>query len=132
MTATQESSKPYALNPGEGWTYQMGIDFTLKARERRPGSGSAVLEYKTRKGEEPDPHTHPTEDEMFYVLEGEITFHCDGQSFDLGQGGFIFLPCGSQHSYTIRQDPVRLLVITSPVRETTGWGGFAGDMEGGD
>lgn len=83
-------------------------------------------------GEEPPDHTHATEDEMFYVLEGALTFRCGGQSFEVTQGGFIFLPRGIEHGYTIDNDaPVRLLVITAPVREgaSGGWGGFVSDME---
>ena len=68
------------------------------------------------------------------MLEGDITFRCGEESFDLRKGGFIFLPRGIQHGYTIRsEDPVRLLVVTSPVRDglSGGWGGFVADMESG-
>ena len=124
--------QPYALKAGEGWTYRFGIDFTVKASEAQKGSGAAFLEYVTRQGEEPSSHTHETEDEMFYVLEGAITFRCGEKTFHLEKGGFIFLPRGIEHSYTIRsEDPVRLIVVTSPVREGSsgGWGGFVADME---
>ena len=134
MEGSQSRKRPYALKADEGWTYRYGVDFILKAGEMQEGSGAAVLEYVTRKGEEPSSHTHATEDEMFYVLEGNITFHCADESFDLNQGGFIFLPRGIKHGYTIRSDkPVRLLVVTSPVREGMGggWGGFVSDMESG-
>ncbi len=128
-----EQRQPYALSAGEGWTYNLGIDFTLKARETAGGGGAAVLEYATKKGEEPGDHTHGTEDEMFYVLEGSLTFRCGDKTFDVDQGGFIFLPRGVTHGYTIRSDePVRLLVVTSPVRDQAGgWGGFIGDLESG-
>jgi quercetin dioxygenase-like cupin family protein len=124
--------RPYALKAGEGWTYRFGIDFTVKAGEVQDGSGAALLEYVTRQGEEPPDHTHGSEDEMFYVLEGAVTFRCGEETFDLEKGGFIFLPRGIQHGYTIRsEDPVRLIVVTSPVREGSsgGWGGFVADME---
>jgi quercetin dioxygenase-like cupin family protein len=132
MEQTGSRARPYALKAGEGWTYRFGIDFSVKAGEVQEGSGAAVLEYVTRRGEEPSDHTHPTEDEIFYVLEGSITFRCAGESFDLEKGSFIFLPRGIEHGYTIRsEDPVRLLVVTSPVREgaSGGWGGFVSDME---
>jgi quercetin dioxygenase-like cupin family protein len=125
---------PYALKEGEGWTYRFGIDFTVKASEIQEGSGTAFMEYVTRKGEEPPIHTHKTEDEMFYVLEGRITFQCGEETFDLEKGGFIFLPHGIGHSYTIRsEEPVRLIVVTSPVREgaSRGWGGYVSDLEAG-
>lgn len=125
-------TQPYSLRAGEGWTYRFGLDFTVKASEIQPGSSVAVLEYTTAKGEEPPDHIHATEDELFYVLAGAISFRCDGKTFDLAEGGFIFLPCGIEHGYTIRsEEPVRLLVITVPVREESsgGWGGFVADME---
>jgi len=128
-----EQRQAYAWPAGEGWTYKLGIDFIVKARETTGHAGAALLEYVTKKGEEPSDHTHPTEDEMFYILEGALTFRCGGETFDVDQGGFVFLPCGLKHGYTIRSDePVRLLVVTSPVRkEAGGWGGFVGDVERG-
>jgi quercetin dioxygenase-like cupin family protein len=124
--------RPYALKAGEGRTYRYGIDFTVKAGEREPGRGAAVTEYVTRKGEEPPDHTHPTEDEIFYVLSGEVAFHCDGETFEAGAGGFVYLPSGIEHGYTILSDgDVRLLAITFPIRDTAGvgWGGFIADLE---
>jgi quercetin dioxygenase-like cupin family protein len=124
--------RPYTLKAGEGWTYRFGVDFTVKAGEVRDGSGAAFVEYVTRRGEEPPSHIHETEDEMFYVLEGAVTFQCGGVTFDLEKGGFVFLPRGIEHSYTIRsQEPVRLIAVTSPARERPGggWGGFVADME---
>ena len=124
--------RPYALEAGEGWTYRFGVDFCVKAGEVRDGGGAALLEYVTRRGEEPSSHTHETEDEMFYVLEGAVTFRCGGETFDLEKGGFVFLPHNIGHSYTVRsQGAVRLLVVTSPAREGAGggWGGFVSDME---
>jgi quercetin dioxygenase-like cupin family protein len=124
-------TQPYRLKAGEGWTYKMGINFTVKVSEVRAGSGTAVMEYLTRKGEEPESHTHATEDEIFYVLEGNINFHCAAKTFELEKGGMVFLPRGMAHTYTIPGDePVRLLVITAPVREGAGgWGGFSADIE---
>lgn len=134
MPAPPNRDRPYALSKGEGWTYSFGIDFTVKARETVTGSGSAILEYATIKGEEPPDHVHPSEDEMFYVLAGALSFRCGRETFALEQGGFVFLPRGVEHGYTITSEgTVRLLVITSPVRGDTsgGWGGFVADMENG-
>lgn len=124
-------ARPYALQAGEGWTYNLGIDFVVKAGEVGTGRRVAVLEYVTRPGEEPEPHTHPTEDEIFYVLAGSIGFRCGEEQFDMGAGGLVFLPRGIEHAYQVRSDEVRLLVITSPADEgaSGGWGGFVGEME---
>ena len=132
MDQQNKQSQPYVLKSGEGWTYRFGIDFTVKASEVRAGSGAAFIEYATKQGEEPPNHTHPTEDEMFYVLEGAITFQCGDKAFDLEKGGFIFLPRGIEHGYSIRnENQVRLIAVTAPVRDEAsgGWGGFVSDME---
>ncbi|MBX3066774.1 MAG: cupin domain-containing protein [Anaerolineae bacterium] len=124
--------RPYALNAGDGWTYRYDINFTVKAGELNPGRGASVIEYTTRKGEEPPDHTHSTEDEIFYILKGDLTFRCDGESFEVGVGGFMYLPQGIEHGYTIRSEgDVQLLVITFPTRETAdqGWDGFVADIE---
>ncbi|HWQ05213.1 MAG TPA: cupin domain-containing protein [Longilinea sp.] len=128
----QNKIQPYALKAGEGRIYHFGVEFTVKASEVHPGSGAAFLEYLTRKGEEPSPHTHETENEMFYVLEGELSFQCGEETFDVQKGGFIFLPAGIEHSYKINgDDPVRLIVVTSPLgnEKGGGWKGFVADME---
>ena len=132
MDELDRRTRPYALAAGEGWTYRFGVNFTVKTSEVRTSSGVACLEYITRQGEEPPDHTHATEDEMFYVLEGDISFRCGAEAFALSQGGFIFLPRGIEHGYTIQNEkPVRLLVVTAPVRDgvSKGWGGFVADME---
>jgi quercetin dioxygenase-like cupin family protein len=134
MEKNENQMRAYALRAGEGWVYRFGIDFTVKASEVQDGSGAAVMEYVTRKGEEPPSHTHPTENEMFYVLEGALTFRCGEESFEVEKGGFVFLPHTIEHSYTIHSDePVRLLAISSPTREGVrgGWGGIAADLESG-
>jgi quercetin dioxygenase-like cupin family protein len=126
------SMRPYALSAGEGWTYHHGIDFTIKAGELGQGRQLAIIEYTTRRGEEPPDHTHPTEDEIFYVLQGALTFRCGEDTFELDTGGFVFLPRGIQHGYTIRSEgDVRLLVVTAPakVEAIGGWGGFVADIE---
>jgi quercetin dioxygenase-like cupin family protein len=124
-------SKPFALESGQGWAYEYGIRHVVKCGERGTGNGAAIFELTTRKGEEPPTHSHGTEDEAFYVLEGEIAFHCDGQTFELSKGGFVFLPKGSRHGYTFPNDgEVRLLAITFPTREVDdGWGGYVSDVE---
>ena len=127
-----ERIRPYALKAGQGWTYNFGIDFTVKAGEVGKGRRVAVVEYTTRAGEEPPDHTHTTEDEIFYVLQGDLTFRCGDDAFEMEDGGFIFLPRGIEHGYRIRSESdVRLLVVTSPAQEDAagGWGGFVADFE---
>jgi quercetin dioxygenase-like cupin family protein len=127
--------QPYSLPPGLGWTYDIGIEMTAKVGELGQGRRVAVTEYLTRAGEEPPDHTHATEDEMFYVLQGAITFRCGEHRFEAADGGFVLLPRGIEHGYQIRSaGDVRLLVVTAPAPDEDappGWGGFVADFESG-
>jgi quercetin dioxygenase-like cupin family protein len=76
------------------------------------------------KGYSIPPHVHDDEDEIAYVLEGEIEFtsfaaaigvRCPARTVCLGPGGFVHLPRGVPHSWRNAADgPSRILVITSP------------------
>ena len=59
-------------------------------------------------------HVHYTDDEGFYVLEGELTFYVGEQRYAAGPGTFVFLPHGVAHSYTFETDVVRMLSIVAP------------------
>ena len=127
--------RPYALQAGEGWTYrfaELGVDFEVKIGEQRHGRRLALFELTTRAGEEPPTHTHATEDETFYVLQGQVAFRCGVDRFEVADGGCMFLPRGIEHGYQIRSSgDVKLLVITTPAPEDGAreWGGFVGSFE---
>lgn len=127
--------RPYALQAGQGWTYsfaELGVDFVVKVGEQGQGRRLAVAEFTTRAGEEPPDHTHATEDEFFYVLDGTVAFRCGDSRFEVSGGGCVFLPRGIEHGYQINSDgDVRLLVVTAPAPDNgvRGWGGFFGDRE---
>jgi quercetin dioxygenase-like cupin family protein len=135
MAKKDKQLRPYMLKAGMGWTYNYGIEIIVKVGEIQGDTNATFMEYTTKNGEYAESHTHETEDEMFYVLEGSLTFRCGDESFDVKKGGFIFLPHGIPHSYSVRsKKPARVIVVTSPVREgmTGGWGGFVADMEAGE
>jgi quercetin dioxygenase-like cupin family protein len=125
---------PYALKAGDGWVYNLGVDFIVKLGERGQGRRFAVLEYTTAEDEWPG-HTHTSEDEIFYVLRGALTFRCGEEEFDLDEGGFVFLPSGVEHGYKLRgAKEAQLLVVTAPAPEpnsAVGWDGFVSGVETG-
>lgn len=106
----------YALSWGDGRSYEMfGATFTFKTGSYETGNGLSVIEFVTRHGEEPGPHTHDGEDEMFFVVKGELEFVCGGETFRVGERGFVFLPRNIEHDYRILSDgDVELLIITAP------------------
>jgi mannose-6-phosphate isomerase-like protein (cupin superfamily) len=60
-------------------------------------------------------HVHEAEDELFYILEGEITLESAEGTLMAGQGAFIHLPHGVAHGYrNASAQPARMLVVTTP------------------
>jgi mannose-6-phosphate isomerase-like protein (cupin superfamily) len=63
----------------------------------------------------PDPHTHDSQTDAFYVLEGEIDFHVDGREFRGGPGTYVAAPPGTPHGFKKRDTgTARFLNIHAP------------------
>ena len=122
---------PYLLNQSEGRVVNYGIPFLIKLGECAHGRGLAIVQYTARAGEEPPEHVHGTEDEVFYVVSGRLTFLCDGKEFEVVTGGIMVLPSGIAHTYRVAPgEEAHVLAITYPVRSMpVGWEGFVADME---
>ena len=60
-------------------------------------------------------HRHPAEEEAWYVLDGDLTFTVEGESFRAGAGSFVIVPRGSAHTFANGGSaPARYLVLISP------------------
>jgi len=60
-------------------------------------------------------HVHADEDELFYVLEGELTLYAQGGERTAGPGSFVHLPRGIAHGFANRSGrPARMLVVATP------------------
>jgi len=63
----------------------------------------------------PPRHVHTREDELFYVLEGELVFELDGVAHVIIAGGTVYLKRGVVHAYQNFTDrTARLLIATTP------------------
>ena len=61
------------------------------------------------------PHTHTLEDEISYVVSGEIGFRSNGKEVTLAAGGYIVKPRGELHSmWNAGSTPARMIEIISP------------------
>ena len=63
------------------------------------------------------PHVHDGEDEMFYVLDGELAGFCGENQWTAGPGSFVFVPRDQRHGFTVTSPgPARSIVITGPAQ----------------
>jgi quercetin dioxygenase-like cupin family protein len=59
-------------------------------------------------------HLHEREDEVVYVVEGELTFYIGDVVQRAQPGSCLVLPRGVEHSYVAGSEPFRLLVAVTP------------------
>lgn len=63
----------------------------------------------------PPLHVHTREDELFYVLEGELVFELDGERHTVRAGDTVYLRRGVVHAYqNFTKLDARLLIATTP------------------
>ena len=74
----------------------------------------ALIEVVGRRGNVPPPHIHHREDEIFYVLEGEVVFSVSDRTIKGAPGTMIFLPRDVRHSFTIESEQYRMLLLVTP------------------
>lgn len=73
----------------------------------------ALMEQLCPENSGPPPHTH-TQREMFYILEGEITFLVGDKMITAGPGSFVNVPPGTAHSFRVDTETARLLNSYTP------------------
>ena len=63
----------------------------------------------------PPPHIHETLHDMFYVLDGTLTFHLGEETAEAAPGTFVCVPPGTVHTFSNQsQTPVRFLNLNTP------------------
>ena len=103
------SSSPIAarnvliLRPGEGRAYPMGrISAIFKADGSETANQFSISEWWLEPHTQgPGAHSHP-EDDVFFVIEGTISFLVDGEWIDAPKGSFVLVPGGSTHDFENR------------------------------
>jgi quercetin dioxygenase-like cupin family protein len=87
---------------------------TFKATSAETGGAFVLFEMVSPRGKATPLHLHPTEDESFYVIEGELLAHVDGRELTAGPGGFVSFPRGTPHAFTIVSETARFLTLFTP------------------
>src|SRR4028118_2276899 len=81
------ASRTFAYEPGEGEAlWWIGMLATIKATEEQTGGRYTLVEVLAPDGFASPLHVHHTEDEAFWILEGEMTFYAGDQSIKAHPG----------------------------------------------
>ena len=106
----------FALGPHEGPAYGFhGSTVVIKASGEHTLGQLAVMESTYPPGLSVHEHVHPGEDEMFYLLAGELTGFCEEDKWTATAGSFVFVPRDRLHGFTVTSaGPAKALVVTGP------------------
>ena len=83
------------INPDQGETLAIaGGNYRIIIDGDQTNGSYAVIEMTVPPGGGPPPHAHPDTQEMFHILEGELTFKTEQGHQLVGKDGFINIPLG--------------------------------------
>lgn len=66
-------------------------------------------------GKSHDFHRHPNQEEVIYVLAGELEQWVEAERWTIGPGDAVVIPAGVVHaSFNVGAEPARIMAILSP------------------
>jgi mannose-6-phosphate isomerase-like protein (cupin superfamily) len=106
---------PIVFGENDGEIYDTGA-VRLRLLAQSPDHPIAITDSTVPPGfPGPVRHRHAQMIDIFYVLEGELTFDLAGEQRALGTGGFVLVPPGVVHTFANRGSvPARVLNILQP------------------
>jgi quercetin dioxygenase-like cupin family protein len=112
---TERIADAYTLDRegGEAIWLQGGLCL-IKASGEQTGEQFALCEQVMPVGMSTPIHIQPDEDEVFYVLDGHMTFYLDGQLIPGGPGALVCIPRGAAHGFRVESDTARFLFLNTP------------------
>lgn len=104
------------LGPGEGLHGQVfGLEMTRRVRSTDTNGAFFAVEFDLPAGEEIPPHVHHNEEEVLYVVSGEIESRVGDERVTAPAGACHSIPRGTVHAQANHgTEPATLLVVFSP------------------
>jgi quercetin dioxygenase-like cupin family protein len=111
-----DGKKALVLAQGEGKRLNvMGSDTYVKLTAADTNGQLSMFVVDANPGDGVPMHTHTREDEIFYVLSGQVRFATDQGEQIAQAGATVFLPRGGPHAWwTHGTTPAKLIIMTLP------------------
>lgn len=102
--------------PDEGKSLALGgLSVIYKVLPEDTDGALAVVEHPMEQGRLVRPHTHAREDEISYIIEGNVGVRIGDREITVGAGTWVFKPRGIQHTFwNAGPKPARLIEIITP------------------
>lgn len=104
-----------ARDEGEHFHFLNNL-FTTKVDGDRSNGVLTAMEFVGPRGFSPPLHVHEREDELFYVVEGEVRFVAGDTDLVAQPGTIAFLPKQLPHQFQILSETARVFQVTTPAQ----------------
>ena len=114
--SSKNDRKPLFLLPNEGRRYTMGpMEALFLADNDETASGYSISQWWLEPHTSgPGAHSHP-EDDVFFVIDGTMSFLVGDEWIDAPRGSFVLAPGGVTHDFENRSDArARMLNVFAP------------------
>ena len=91
-----------------------GCIYNFRVSSRESEHPIVVADFEALPGFEPPRHMHTTEDEVFMIKEGSVTFFIADEIIEAGPGDTIYLPINVPHHFRITSKVVKGTLVLAP------------------
>jgi len=104
---------PVIVSPGEGRDFGDGL--LCRITSASTGGAYCAFEQRLAPGQGVPLHVHSREDEVYYILEGQLDMQCGQRSFTAEAGAMVVIPRGIPHAFhNPAETPIRFLNLFIP------------------
>jgi hypothetical protein len=92
----------------------MGTLWRVLASGDETGGIVGALDERSANGTQVPMHVHDDADEIFYVLDGSLTFFVGEQRIEAAPGAFVYLPRFVNHGFQVNSTEARIFNFLTP------------------
>ena len=102
-----------ARDDGEHFHFLTSL-YTAKINSEQSNGALTAMEFLAPRNFGAPLHRHEAEDELLYVLAGEVWFTCGAVEAVHGEGAVVWLPRGLPHTFQVRSETARVFIVSTP------------------
>lgn len=90
--------------------------YSAKINSEQTGGATTAMEFVAPKNFGPPLHRHDVDDELFYLVDGEMWFSCGDVEAVHTAGATVWLPRGLAHTFQVRSETARVFQVSTPAQ----------------
>jgi len=110
-----EGPRAFKIEAPEARSFQMlGSLWRVLASGAETGGVVGALDERCAHGIRAPMHIHDDADEIFYILDGNLTFFIGNKRIEAAPGAFVYLPRFVEHGFQVNSTEARVFNFVTP------------------